>query len=67
MAREIAGRSPHAIRAGKKLLDTVGHVSVAESLKLEETLQVSLMGTPNQAEAVKANFEKREPVFADPT
>ena len=66
MAREIAGRSPHAIRAAKKLLDTVGRLSDAESLKLEETLQLSLMGSPNQAEAVKANFEKRTPLFADP-
>jgi enoyl-CoA hydratase/carnithine racemase len=66
MAREIAGRSPDAIRAGKKLLDSVWRVGVAESLKLEETLQLSLMGTPNQVESVKANFEKRVPVFADP-
>ena len=26
----------------------------------------SLIGTPNQVEAVTANFEKRAPVFTDP-
>jgi enoyl-CoA hydratase/carnithine racemase len=66
LARQIATRSPDAIRAGKRLLDEVPSLSIAESLKLEETLQLSLMGTPNQVEAVRANFEKRDPVFTDP-
>jgi hypothetical protein len=32
---------------------------------LEEQLQRSLIGKPNQVEAVKANLEKRAPVFKD--
>jgi enoyl-CoA hydratase/carnithine racemase len=66
LAGEIAARSPQAIRAGKKLLDSVGDVGVAEALQLEEKLQRSLMGTPNQTESVKANLEKRPPRFSDP-
>ena len=66
LAREIAGKSPDAIRAGKRLLNAAGLVSLAEGLQLEEDLQRSLMGSPNQMEAVQANFEKRAPRFRDP-
>jgi enoyl-CoA hydratase/carnithine racemase len=66
LAAEIASRSPEAIRAGKRLLDTSGVVSVADGLQLEESLQRSLIGRPNQIEAVQANLGKRAPLFADP-
>jgi enoyl-CoA hydratase/carnithine racemase len=66
LAREIAARSPDAIRAGKRLLDASGVVDVAEGLRLEEALQRSLLGRPNQAEAVRANLERRAPRFGDP-
>jgi len=66
MARDIAGKSPDAIRAGKRLLNAAGLVPLAEGLQLEETLQRSLMGAPNQMEAVRANLEKRAPRFQDP-
>jgi enoyl-CoA hydratase/carnithine racemase len=66
LAREIAGRSPDAIRAAKRLLDRSGVVSVEEGLRLEEELQRGLLGSPNQVEAVRANLEKREPRFRDP-
>ncbi len=66
LAREIAAKSPHAIRAAKKLLNTAGLVSLDEGLRLEELLQRSLLGSPNQVEAVQANLEKREPQFNDP-
>jgi enoyl-CoA hydratase/carnithine racemase len=65
-AHEIAKKSPHAIRATKKLLNAAGVVSVEDGLGLEEELQRSLLGSPNQMEAVLANFEKREPKFRDP-
>jgi enoyl-CoA hydratase/carnithine racemase len=67
LAREIAAKSPDAIRAAKRLLDASGLVDVAEGLRLEEELQRSLIGRPNQAEAVRANVEKREPKFSDPS
>lgn len=66
LAREIAAKSPHAIRAGKRLLNASVTLSVAEGLRLEEELQLSLIGSPNQIEAVQANLEKREPRFVDP-
>jgi enoyl-CoA hydratase/carnithine racemase len=65
LAREIAAKSPDAIRAGKRLLDASGVVDPAEGLRLEESLQRSLIGRPNQAEAVRANLEGRPPRFTD--
>jgi len=66
LAREIAARSPDAVRAAKKLLDAAGFLGLEEGLRLEEELQRSLIGRPNQIEAVRANFERREPRFVDP-
>ena len=67
LAAEIAGKSPDAIRAAKKLLQEAWQGSVADGLRLEENLQRSLIGRPNQVESVKANFEKRAPRFSDPS
>jgi enoyl-CoA hydratase/carnithine racemase len=66
LAREIAGKSPEAIRSAKKLLNRAPLVGVEEGLKLEEQLQLGLIGRPNQMEAVRANLEKRDPLFRDP-
>ena len=66
LAREIAGEIPRAIRAGKQLLDASGVVDVETGLRLEEQLQASLFGKPEQLEAVRANAEKREARFSDP-
>ncbi len=65
LAREIAGKSPDAIRAGKRLLEESWRADERTGLMLESKLQTDLIGTPNQIEAVKANFEKRAPQFAD--
>ena len=65
LAREIALKSPDAIRAAKRLLNESWQGTVEEGLKLEEALQRSLIGKPNQIESVKANFEKRPPKFTD--
>ena len=66
IANEIASKSPDAIRAGKQLLDAVWHADERTGLELEASLQASLIGSPNQVEAVKSNFEKRPPDFSDP-
>jgi enoyl-CoA hydratase/carnithine racemase len=66
LAREIATMSPDAIRAGKRVLNSAGVVSVEAGLRLEEQLQRSLIGQPNQVEAVQANMQKRAPEFRDP-
>ena len=66
LAAQIVDKSPHAIRASKQLLQETRHGDVRSGLKMEETLQRGLIGSPNQIEAVKANFEKRAPDFSDP-
>ena len=66
LAREIADKSPDAIRAGKTLLEAVWHSDERTGLALEASLQTDLIGSANQMEAVKANFEKRVPNFIDP-
>ena len=66
MARDIAGRSPDAIRAGKRLLDESALVDLETGLRLEAELQAELIGSANQIETVKANLEKRVPNFRDP-
>ncbi len=65
LAREIAGKSPQAIRAAKRLFEESWHADARTGLGLESELQAGLIGSPNQVEAVMANFEKREPRFRD--
>ena len=66
MAREIAGKSPEAIRAAKQLFETAWHADVKTGLELEAELQAGLIGSANQREAIAANFAKRAPEFHDP-
>jgi len=64
-AREIAGRSPHAVRAAKRLLNLAESADPGAVLQAESTEQVALLGSANQVEAVMANLQKRAPNFAD--
>ncbi|MEH2541041.1 MULTISPECIES: crotonase/enoyl-CoA hydratase family protein [unclassified Bradyrhizobium] len=64
VAREIAGKSPDAIRAAKRMLNKLS-VDPAPALLAESVEQQKLLGSPNQTEAVRANMEKRAPRFAD--
>lgn len=66
LAREIAGKSPQAIRGTKRLLEQSGRVDLAQQFADERHTIGSLIGTPNQIEAVAAFFENRSPSFADP-
>ena len=66
LAREIAGKSPHAVRGAKHLLDLAGTVGLAEQFAAERATIGGLIGKPNQVEAVMSYFEKREPDFTDP-
>lgn len=65
IAREIAGRNPHAVRAAKRIFNGVADGDAASILLAESQEQMKLMGTPNQVESVKANMGKRAPVFVD--
>jgi enoyl-CoA hydratase/carnithine racemase len=63
LARELAGKSPEALRAAKRLLNASGSVPIAEQFAAERAEIGKLIGSPNQVEAVMAGFEKREPRF----
>jgi enoyl-CoA hydratase/carnithine racemase len=64
MARDIAGKSPHAIRAAKRMMNNLS-VDPGPALLAESIEQQKLIGGPNQTEAVRANMEKRAPRFAE--
>lgn len=64
VAREIAGKSPDAIRAAKRLLNNLS-VDPSPALLAESVEQQKLIGSANQTEAVRANLEKRAAKFVD--
>lgn len=65
LAEHIANKNPHAIRTAKRLCNSLGSASNAELLQAESSEQVSLLGTPNQREAVQAETQRRRPHFVD--
>jgi len=65
LAHEIAQKSPHAVRAAKRLLNRAVAEAPAACLLAESREQGKLIASPNQVEAVMANLEKRAPRFAD--
>lgn len=63
LAKLIASKSPSAVRAGKALV-TYALESASEAVLLEESrAQASLIGKPDQMEAVMANVQKRPSNF----
>ena len=67
MAAEIAGRSPDAVRAMKRLFNESWTGSTEDTLRLESDIQLGLIGTPNQLEAVRAGLAKEPGEFIDPS
>jgi enoyl-CoA hydratase/carnithine racemase len=65
LAREIAGKSPQAVKGAKRLFEQSGRVPLAQQYADERTTIAGVIGRPNQVEAVTAYFEKRDPVFQD--
>ena len=65
LARTIAGKSPHAIRAGKRLVESAYAEDFASGFKMERDEIGALIGTPNQVESVTAFFEKRPPDYTE--
>jgi enoyl-CoA hydratase/carnithine racemase len=65
IARDIAARNPHAIRAAKRL--QAGMIERGtDAILLEESIeQHAIMRTKNQMEAVMAGMQKRAPEFDD--
>jgi enoyl-CoA hydratase/carnithine racemase len=66
LAAEIASKSPDAIRGAKRLFDESWTAPREQTLRLEADLQGSLIGSPNQLEAVRAGMAKEPAAFADP-
>lgn len=65
MAREIAGRSPGAVRGAKELFNALDHDGAADAFAAERRVIGSQIGSKNQIESVTASFEKRDPEFVD--
>ena len=65
LAADIAGKSPDAVKGAKALLNLAGLVSLEQGFKAEERSIRGLIGTPNQAEAIRAYFEGRPARFTD--
>jgi len=63
LARSYAERSPAALRAAKELANNLLYADAAGQFAAERRLIHSLAGGAEQAEAVRAHFEKRPPVF----
>lgn len=65
LATDIAGKNPHAIRGGKHLINLASEQDWATGFAEERRVIGSLIGSPNQTEAVTAFFEKRPAVYTD--
>ncbi|MDQ3728959.1 MAG: crotonase/enoyl-CoA hydratase family protein [Actinomycetota bacterium] len=65
LAADIAQKSPHAIRSGKRLLNSAYTGRSEDALKLEAELQRALVGSPNQIAAVTAAMTKESAEYAD--
>jgi len=64
LAVEIAGRSPSAVRASKRLLSRTAVAAAPEQFAAERAEIGALVGTPDQAEALTAHLEQRPPIFS---
>ena len=67
IAREIAERSPDAVRGAKALINRLSNAGAAEHFAEERRIIHSLIGKPNQVEAVMSNIEQRSANFVSPT
>ena len=65
LAHLIASQSPDAVRAGKRLCNEAPGMPRDRALVFETELQLGLLGTPNQLEAVQAALAKRPARFHD--
>lgn len=65
LAADIAAKSPQAIRGAKHLINLASEQDWATGFAEERRVIGSVIGTPNQVEAVNAFFEKRPAVYTD--
>jgi enoyl-CoA hydratase/carnithine racemase len=67
LAAEIESKSPDAVRGAKRLFDEAWTGSAPETLSLEASIQLGLIGSPNQLAAVSARISKQPAKFIDPS
>ncbi len=63
IAREIAAKSPLAIRYAKDDMNTVEEMSVRDAYRYEQNITIALSKTEDAREAQRAFIEKRPPVL----
>jgi enoyl-CoA hydratase len=63
IAREIAAKSPLAMRYAKEDANTVEEMSIRDAYRYEQNITIALSGTEDAREAQAAFIEKRKPVF----
>lgn len=64
IAREIAEKSPTAIKLAKQSLNMVEELSLRDGYRYEQNMTVQLSGHPDSKEAIAAFLEKRKPKFS---
>jgi enoyl-CoA hydratase/carnithine racemase len=64
IAREIAGKSPTAVKLAKQSLNMVEELSLRDGYRYEQNMTVQLSGHPDSKEAIAAFLEKRKPRFS---
>jgi enoyl-CoA hydratase/carnithine racemase len=65
MAREIASKSPAAIRLAKRTLNTIEDMSLRDGYRYEQNMTTELGEHPDSAEAQAAFREKRPAKYSD--
>jgi enoyl-CoA hydratase len=63
LARDIAAKSPLAIRQIKRTLNAIEEMPVRDAYRYEQTVTVELSHSEDAREAQRAFVEKRKPVF----
>jgi enoyl-CoA hydratase len=59
LARNIAAKSPEAIRLAKHALNAIEEMGLRDGYRFEQNMTVALSGHPHSAEAMRAFLEKR--------
>ena len=65
LAKQIAGRSPDAVKGAKRLFNLAADADQHAILLAESVEQSQIIGTPNQVEAVVSSMQNRPGLFTD--